>query len=55
MRISQRSNGIEPLLIGHDKQNIRPADCHSERSEESLMFTTDAAGRQNRDVSLRST
>jgi hypothetical protein len=55
MRVAQRSDRIEPLLVGHDKQDVRPADCHSEPSEESLMFSTDAAERQNRDVSLRST
>jgi len=24
MRVPERSDSIEPLLIGHDKQNVRP-------------------------------
>jgi hypothetical protein len=28
MRVAERSDGIEPLLVGHDEQNVGPAQCH---------------------------
>jgi hypothetical protein len=28
MRVAERSDRIEPLLVGHDKQDVRPAQWH---------------------------
>jgi hypothetical protein len=37
MRVSERTDRIEPLLVGHDKQNVRPSVWH--RRKENIPRT----------------
>jgi hypothetical protein len=56
MRVPQRSDGIEPLLIGHDKQNVRLTHIVIPSEAKNLgSISMNCRPEKARDVSLRST
>jgi hypothetical protein len=60
MRVAERSDRIEPLLVGHDKQDVRPSHnvmLIPQLRGKNLGSISDQLPeqKQTRDVSLRST
>jgi hypothetical protein len=60
MRVAKRSDGVEPLLVGHDKQDVRPSHnviLIPQSREKNLGSILDQLPeqKQNRNVSFRST